>query len=372
MFEHRDPALLGISLGQLQRLDALIHEHLASGRYLGAQVAVMSRGAVAFLRSYGLARKEPSVAITDDHLFLLFSGTKVLTMAGIWALAEEGRLSFHDRVAQHLPEFAQNGKGDITVLDVATHRAGYPSGDVSQVCWADHAQMRREVCDFKLEWPVGARTHYHVRSAHWTMAALIEAITGMDYRKFITNRVIAPLSLLQHIFLGVPSAQHYRLTELYDMPGEGEPLRRAEVENTAAYIEAGVPSSGGYATAVGMAAFYQMLAAGGRFGGTRLFSQRLVEYVTRNFTGEQIDGLFGVPMHRGLGPHLRGSSEGIRSLGTLASPRTFGQGGAGSSVCFADPDSGLSFAYLTNVRSPEPWHSDRLDRIANIVHASID
>ena len=283
-----------------------------------------------------------------------------------------GLLDYDERVCTYWPKFAQNGKGDITVQDVATHRAGYPSVDVSQMCWTDHAQMRREVCNFKLEWPVGSRTHYHVRSAHWTMAALIEAVTGIDYRIFITNRVIEPLGLQQDIFLGVPAAQHYRLTELYDMPGEGEPLRCAGVENTAAWIEAGVPSSGGYATAIGMAAFYEMLAAGGQFGGTRLFSRRLIEYVTRNFTGEQIDGLFGVPMHRGLGPHLRGSSEGIRSLGTLASPRTFGQGGAGSSTCFADPDSGLSFAYLTNVRSPEPWHSDRLDRVANIVHASIN
>src|SRR5258706_12228734 len=75
----------------------------------------------------------------------------------------------------------------------------------------------------------------------------------------------------------------------------------------------------------------------------------------------------GMPMHRGLGPHLRGTTETIRGLGSLASPRTFGHGGGGSSYCWADPDSGGSFAYLTNNRVPDPGHSARLDRGSNPV-----
>jgi hypothetical protein len=43
----------------------------------------------------------------------------------------------------------------------------------------------------------------------------------------------------------------------------------------------------------------------------------------------------------------------------------------GSSYCWADPDSGVSFAYLTNSRVPDPWHSARLDVISNTAHAAI-
>jgi len=68
---------------------------------------------------------------------------------------------------------------------------------------------------------------------------------------------------------------------------------------------------------------------------------------------------------------VRGTTEAIRGLGTLASPRTFGHGGVGSSYCWADPDSGVSFAYLTNSRVSDPWHSARLDVISNAVHSAI-
>jgi CubicO group peptidase (beta-lactamase class C family) len=134
-----------------------------------------------------------------------------------------------------------------------------------------------------------------------------------------------------------------------------------------------MPSGGGYATARGMAAFYQMLLGQGRLGEVRLLSPRLIAYVTKNHTGERgDDAMAGTPMHRGLGPHVRGESERIRGLGTLAAPPTFGHGGAGTSYSWADPTSGVSFTYLTNYVQPDPWHTARLDRIANLVHAAID
>ena len=134
-----------------------------------------------------------------------------------------------------------------------------------------------------------------------------------------------------------------------------------------------MPSGGGYATARGMAAFYQMLLGKGRLGGVRLLSPRLVAYVTKSHTGELGDAaMAGIPMHRGLGPHVRGESDRIRGLGTIGAPQTFGHGGAGTSYSWADPTSGVSFTYLTNYMQDDPWHSARLDRIANLVHAAID
>jgi CubicO group peptidase (beta-lactamase class C family) len=148
-------------------------------------------------------------------------------------------------------------------------------------------------------------------------------------------------------------------------------VKRAE-ESNVEFRRAGTPGGGGYATARAMAAFYQMLLQGGTLDGTRLLSPRTVQYVTRNFTADRVDGYMGMPMHRGLGPHSRGLTDTIRGLGSIASPRTFGHGGVGSSYCWADPDSGVSFAYLTNGRLPDPWHGARLDVISNCVHAAIN
>ena len=356
---------LGFAAAPLDRLDALIRLHIAEGRYAGAQIALARHGRLALFRSYGDARTEGgTVAATPDTLFLLFSQTKVLTSAAVWTLVEDGRLSFMDRVADHLPEFAAGGKGDITLQQVMTHQGGFPNGDVTRAAWTDHARMRAEVCDFALEWPPGTKLQYHARAAHLVQAMVIEAVTGQDYRDVIRQRVIEPLGLGNDIFVGVPEAQQTRCADTY----APEPR-----DNSAAFRAAGLPGGGGYATARGMAAFYQMLGHGGRFGGVRLFSPRLIAYVTRSHTGEAPDEqMGGIPMHRGLGPHVRGMSDRIRGLGTIAAPETFGHGGVGSSYAWADPGSGVSFCYLTNFVSPEPWHSARLDRVANLVHAAID
>jgi CubicO group peptidase (beta-lactamase class C family) len=358
-------AALGFAARPLDHLDALIRSHIAEGRYAGAQIALARHGKLALFRSYGDARTEGgAVAATPDTLFLLFSQTKVLTSAAVWTLVEEGKLSFMDRVADHLPEFAARGKGEITLQQVMTHQGGFPNGDVTQATWTDHARMRAEVCDFSLEWTPGTRLQYHARAAHLVQAMVIEAVTGGDYRDAIRQRVIEPLGLGDDIFVGVPEAQQLRCADTY----APEPR-----DNSAAFRAAGLPSGGGYATARGMAAFYQMLGHGGRLGGVRLFSPRLIAYVSRSHTGEAPDvQMGGIPMHRGLGPHVRGESDRIRGLGTIAAPETFGHGGVGSSYSWADPASGVSFCYLTNFVSPEPWHSARLDRVANLVHAAID
>jgi CubicO group peptidase (beta-lactamase class C family) len=356
---------LGFAQKPLEHLDRLIREHIEEGRYPGAQIALARNGRLALTRTYGDAKTEGGrVAASDSTLFLLFSQTKVLTSAAVWTLVEEGRVSFMDKVSDHLPEFAARGKGDITLHQVMTHQGGFPSGDVSRESWADHTRMRAEVCDFSLDWTPGSRLQYHPRAAHLTQAMVIEAVTGRDYRDVIRDTVLAPLGLDGDIFVGVPANEQERCADTYS----AEPR-----DNSADFKAAGLPSGGGYATARGMAAFYQMLLGQGRLGDVRLLSPRLVAYVSKNHTGDRGDHqMDGIPMHRGLGPHVRGESDRIRGLGTIGAPSVFGHGGAGSSYSWADPTSGVSFSYMTNHFANEPFHSARLDRVANIIHAAID
>ena len=153
-------------------------------------------------------------------------------------------------------------------------------------------------------------------------------------------------------------------------------MRKEARDNSADFRAAGMPSGGGFATARGMAAFYQMLGHGGRFGrNVRQFSPRLIAYVSKNHTGEM-----GVPQSdgrdsdaRSLGPHVRGESDRIRGLGTIGAPVTFGHGGAGTSYSWTDPTSGVSCSRISRITCRTiPWHSARLDRVANLVHAAID
>jgi CubicO group peptidase (beta-lactamase class C family) len=366
-------ASLGLDERGLDRLHETVTRHIAEGRYPASQFAVARHGKLAVFATLGDARLDPQrVGAQSDTLWLLYSNTKVLTACAVWILAERGALAFTDRVAAHLPGFEANGKGDITLVQLLSHQGGFPNADVPPAAWEDHELLRRTVCGFTLEWTPGSRVHYHGRAAHWTAAALIEALTKTDYRAFIRENIVEPLGLGPEIFVGVPDSAHGRCVDMHEPSPDGSrQIRRAE-DNTAAFRRAGTPGGGGYATARAMAAFYQMMLGGGRLNGVRLLSTRMVEYVTRNVTGDRVDGYMGMPMHRGLGPHLRGTTDTIRGLGALASPRTFGHGGVGSSYCWADPVSGVSFAYLTNSRVPDPWHSARMDTISNLVHAAID
>ena len=114
-----------------------------------------------------------------------------------------------------------------------------------------------------------------------------------------------------------------------------------------------------------------MLGAGGVLNGVRVLSPRTIEFVTRNFTGDRIDEYMGLPMCRGIGPHSRGEYPVVRGLGAIAHPRTFGHGGVGSSYCWADPTSGVSFAFFSNCRQTEEFHNRRMDILSNLAHASI-
>jgi len=363
-----NPEALGLDPIRLERLCGVIEKHIAEGQQPGAQLAIARHGKLALFRSFGQARLgQPA---NGQTLFLMYSNTKVVTAAAIWLLVEDGVLRFSDTICQHIPEFAANGKGDITLHQVLTHQAGYPSATVPEAAWTDHALLRRTVANFSLEWTPGSRMRYHPAAAHWTCAALIEAITGEDFRAFIRRRLLAPLGLENEVFVGVPDSAMARTADIYDPKQDGAFVPRAS-ENTPEHHAAGIPGGGGYGTARGMAAFYQMLAQGGILGSARVLSPRMIRFVTSDHTGDRVDEYMGLPMHRGLGPHLRGEQPVARGLGSIAHPRSFGHGGVGSSYCWADPTSGLSFAFFSNCRQTEIFHNQRMDVLSNLAHAAI-
>ena len=366
------PESLGFDPNRLAQLEQLIESHITQDRYPGAQIAIARNGSFALIRSFGKVRLQPvSTPADHDTLWLLFSQTKVIVAAALWQLVDRGILRFAGRIADHIPQFARNGKEDITLHQVLTHQGGFPSADVPQDAWTDHELLRDSVCDFTLEWTPGSKVQYHGGSAHWVGAALIEAATGRDYRDLVRDDLLAPVGLDGDIFVGVPPNVQHRCADMHAREEDQDDQIVSTDRNTPEFRAAGVPGGGGYATAQGMAAFYQMLLAGGSVNGSRVLSPRVIQFATRNHTEERVDENMGMPMHRGLGPHVRGTTPTIRGLGTIAAPGTFGHGGAGSSYSWADPDSGVSFSYLTNCRAPEPWHSVRLDQVSNIVHSAI-
>ncbi len=364
-----DPAANAIRTDQLERLWALIERHRAEGRYPGAQVALARHGKLLVDRTFG--EGVVGTPAKPDTLWLLYSNTKVVTATALWKLCEQGAFRFTDRVSDHLPGFERHGKRDVTIFQVITHQGGFPNAVLPKSAWLDHAKMRDAVCDFTLEWTPGTRIHYHGLSAHWVLGVLIEAFTGADYRSWIREHVLAPIGLANDLFVGVTPAEDGRVSTMYEPDPAGAGIRPLAESNNETWRRSGAPGGGGYGTARGMVALYQMMLAGGELNGVRLLSPRMLAYAIRNHTGDRVDEYMGMPMHRGLGPHLRGLTPTVRGIGAIASPNAYGHGGVGTSYCWADPDSGVSFAYITNNRLPDPWHSERLDAVSTLVHAAI-
>jgi CubicO group peptidase (beta-lactamase class C family) len=102
-------------------------------------------------------------------------------------------------------------------------------------------------------------------------------------------------------------------------------------------------------TAGDLALFYQALVSGEARDGSTLFSPETLALARTVRTGDLTDPLFGVPVHRGLGIVVAGDDRRVfRGFGRTGSEQMFGHGGAGGQIGWADPVSGLSFAFCTN------------------------
>src|SRR5262249_33549401 len=154
VLEPTEPAQSGLRKEALDRLARIIEGHIAQNSYPGCQTGVARPRKPSLSPSLGAGGLEPPPGAGPDSLWLPFSNTKVVTACAVWLLVEDGALSFHDRIADHVPEFARHGKGDITVLQVLTHQGGFPSSATPRLpakAWEDHAVLRQMVCDFTLE-----------------------------------------------------------------------------------------------------------------------------------------------------------------------------------------------------------------------------
>lgn len=371
-----DAALLaehGIDADRLSLLSSRVQADIESNQYPGASFAIARNGQVLGRAHFGLARIGSdgisSKAADEDTLWLMYSQTKPVTSSALWMLAERGKLSLHDPVANYVPEFARHGKGDVTVFHVLTHQAGFPSAHIAEEHWSDSVGMKESICDFKLEWQPGSRVHYHGYACHWVQAMLIDAVSGCDFRTFIKSELLTPLGL-RNLHIGLPDQLHDLAVVSYERTSDGKHVLSKEF-NSRAFLCSGMPGAGGYATAADIALFYQMLLGLGELNGVRVLSPRMVQYATRNHTADRIDEFFGMPMHRALGVHVRGETASIRGLSSIASKDAFGHGGVGTSYSWADPETHVSFTYITNSRMPEPAHSRRLEEIMTMAHSAV-
>ena len=342
-----------------------------------AQLAVARDGQVVCFETVG----EPGAATR----FLIWSCTKAFIASVIWQLVGEGKVAYDAKVAEYLPEFATNGKESVTVDHVLLHTGGFPQAPLGPMRWATSASRREAFGRWRLNWEPGSRYEYHQLAGAWVLAEIIETVDGRSYRDALHARVIEPLGL-PSFALGVPEAEQGDIASVVVVGAASTdddyldagwtPLPPPEVTphaallmNTPAALELGIPGGGAVATAADVALFYQALLRNDRelWDGDVL---RDATTVVRNSFPDL--SRWSEPASRGRGVVIRGSDEPYASLrhhfGPRTSPRAFGHDGAGGQVAWADPQTGLSFCFLTNgydsSRAHELLRNQDLSRLA--------
>jgi CubicO group peptidase (beta-lactamase class C family) len=385
------PESLGLSKARLQRLSDAFRREIDRGTIPGATIMVARRGQIGWFDALGKQNPADSAPMTRDSIFRIFSMTKPIVSVGIMMLVEEGHLLLDDAIAKFIPEFADqkvgvenNGKLDlvppkrpITIQDLLRHTSGITyehtgNGLVQQlyqqsrvrsrkISNAEHAAL---VASMPLICQPGAEWNYS-RSTD-ILGRLIEVVSGKTLGAFLTERILAPLQMIETAFHTAAENAH-RLAEPFATdPWAGDKVQLFSM------LEKPVMESGGgglVSTTMDYARFSQMLLNGGTLDGTRIIGRKTLEWMAADHLDPsvKIQGTLTQPGHGfGLGFGVRTQTGLASSAGTVGQ---FFWSGMGGTFFWIDPKEDL-FAVLMSQGPGQRVHTRALMR--NLVYAAMD
>ena len=311
----------------------------------------------------GLANLESGKPVAEDTMFVLYSSTKAVTSACLHILWERGKFDWDDTVAAHWPEFAQKGKEEVTIKHVMTHESGFPDtpSHMTWDRWHDWEAAVEAMEQIPLDYKPGRVIAYHPRNFGWVVGELVRRIDGRPIDRFVREEIAGPQTL-EEFHLGIDPSMEDRVAKLYPME-DCDRTSQVTIYNRPEVHTAVLPAGGGIATARGLARFYAMMAGGGTLDGVTMLKPETVAAVTKQ-QSEGLDHSLDRQVKRSLGLSLgdpRTAAPGNEDI------RTFGHAGSGTSVGWANPDSGLAFAYITNGFRAEATNTPRLAEISQAV-----
>ncbi len=324
-------------------MDLLEQQHRRKGA--SAQICVIHNDQVVLDRMLGCSR---------DALFYIYSASKPFVALLVHLLAERGQLGLDDPVAAHWPQFAQHGKGSVTIRHVLQHRAGIP---VPGGLFATLAHMHdwdksvRDAECAKPRWPAGQMPAYHFVSYGFILGELVQRVTGRPIQQVLTDEFLKPLGL-NDIHLGLPDDSLSRAVPV--IAGQPSEIINQWQFNRRRVRQAVIPAAGISSNATQLARFYQMLVRGGELDGVRVMQSVTIMEARRPSSDGVIDAFIKRPVRWAQGFQLGGPSQDPRDLarvmGMTGSPDSFGHAGNASCVTWADPTRRLVLVYLSNIQ----------------------
>ncbi len=355
----------------------------------GAAVAVYHRGELVADLACG-TRDRLGNPFEPETLALSMSTGKGVMATLLHQMADRGVVDLRAPVAEYWPEFAKNGKGDITLGQAASHRAGlYAIGRLirSSEEMFDWDHMVRLIENTAPVHEPDTDFGYHAWTGGWIIGEVLQRATGRPFPDLIEENLAGPLGV-DGLYVGLPESELPRVAEFLipKLPRKvlrGRPLGvRARVRQTASksarllsavehfvdamippglgdvlgdprWLTSVIPSGNGVFNARSLARLYGALSLGGAIDGVRLLSAAALADATED-QNRRIGRVIPFPLRFKVG-YMRPVSLGLRvpvrnrhvDVG-LPNPHAFGHFGFGGSGAWADPERELGVAIVTN------------------------
>jgi CubicO group peptidase (beta-lactamase class C family) len=331
-----------------------MQEFVDKGEAAGIVTLIATRDRIIHLNAVGKTDRAADRKMRTDDLFWIASMTKPITSVCIAILADDGKLSFDDPLAKHLPEFAgvmvnENGQTvkpsrPVTLRDVMTHTSGI--GELNnRDPHLTLAETSRRISQRLLRFQPGSRWAYSTAGMD-VLGRVVEAAGGMPFEEFLQKRVLDPLGMKDTSFWIAPRDQS-RWAHSYRWNGQTSTLEETTIQYlySTAVTDRERPPLGGsglFSTAEDMARFYQMMLNQGALHGKRILKPATVAEMTRKQTGA-LTARPGMPW--GLGFCVVEDPMKWEANSVL-SPDSFGHGGAFSTQSWADPAKNLIWVVM--------------------------
>jgi CubicO group peptidase (beta-lactamase class C family) len=381
-----DPKDVGLDPLRVEGIWNAVEDLYRSGLQPAMTLVVRRHGRIVLKRSIGCLSGStpgdhgPPVPIQPDSPVSLFSASKAISALLVHKLIELNKLSLDDHVADHIPKFAQKGKGRVTVRQLMAHRAGIPllplqdpepellkhwDAIVDMLCAAKPADAKFQ------------KQAYHALTAGFIIGELVRRVSGRELPELLKEWIAQPLGAKYLTYGLAPELRHLAPQNHFTGPKVFWPInsfakrilgvsfeRATEASNSDAFLSGVVPAGNIYATADEASRVYQMLLDQGKFNGTRLFNAETVQQATRPVGPMQIDGMLRIPIRYSAGFMLGENPFGL--YGPRCS-HAFGHLGFIAVLTWADPSRDLSVAFLNTGKSVAPIGVLRLARVLGAI-----
>lgn len=313
----------GMVQAPLQQIDQIMNQAISEKLMPGAVTLVARAGKIVKHDAYGYSalytdgnfnEMEKPISMETDTIFDLASISKIFTAAAIMILFEKGYFHLDDPVAKHIPEFAVNGKENVTIRQLLTHTSGF----TAWVPLYSKGNSREDRLRMALEQPLKnlPGTTYEYSDLNMiTLGMLVEHWSGTRQDEFVREHITEPLGMKDTMYNPPASIKHrIAAAEYQSILDRG--LVWGEVHDENAWSLDGVAGHAGvFSTANDLAKLAHIFINEGRYGSTQLLKPETVKLLLENQNASYHGNDHGLGWELGQGWYMDALSEGTYSFG---------------------------------------------------------